>query len=148
MRKMVLLPEPEGPTSTTNSWSLTVRLRSCTTSTLPKYLLMCSKRTLAIVHASLFGHYAMVLGIQRHSTDLPEDLDKRDVALSREGWGHASHGGVYTPRLWMNASRSSPAHSSTIFPSATRYTSKASQRTRRPVAGIPMRSPFCVASTT
>src|SRR6266567_2112086 len=48
-------------------------------------------------------------------------------------WGHASHGGVYTPRLWMNASRSSPAHSSTIFPSATRYTSKASQRSRRPV---------------
>src|SRR5438309_4184336 len=52
MRKTVLLPEPEGPTSTTNSWSLTVRLISCTTSTLPKYLLMCSKRTLAIVDYS------------------------------------------------------------------------------------------------
>src|SRR5260370_24567529 len=52
MRKIVLLPEPEGPTSTTNSWSLTVRLISCTTSTLPKYLLMCSKRTLAIAHHS------------------------------------------------------------------------------------------------
>src|SRR3989442_4039591 len=52
MRKIVLLPDPEGPTSTTNAWPLTVRLISCTTSTLPKYLLICSKRTLAIAHHS------------------------------------------------------------------------------------------------
>src|SRR5262245_35936012 len=41
---------------------------------------------------------------------------------------------------------SSPAHSSTILPSTTRYRSGASQRTRRPVAQTPRRLPVWIAS--
>src|SRR5258708_33603747 len=48
MRRQVLLPQPEGPTRTRNSLSLTSRLMSCTTSTLPKRLYTCSNRTRAI----------------------------------------------------------------------------------------------------
>src|SRR5713226_524066 len=48
MRRQVLLPQPEGPTRTRNSLSLTSRLMSWTTSTLPKRLNTCSNRTRAI----------------------------------------------------------------------------------------------------
>jgi len=48
IRKSVVLPQPEGPTSTTNSPSLIVTLTPCTTSTRPKDFLTSFSSTEAM----------------------------------------------------------------------------------------------------
>src|SRR5437773_11665854 len=48
MRRMVDLPQPDGPRNTTNSWSATSRLKSGTTSTLPYDLLRFTQQICAM----------------------------------------------------------------------------------------------------
>jgi len=48
IRSIVDLPQPDGPTSTTNSSSAISRLSPCTTSTAPKRLTTSRIETLAI----------------------------------------------------------------------------------------------------
>src|SRR5438067_13811631 len=49
MRNVVVLPQPDGPTSVTNSRSAISMLRSCTAVTGPNLLTTCSSTTLATV---------------------------------------------------------------------------------------------------
>src|SRR5215510_15039398 len=48
IRSVVDFPQPDGPTSVRNSWSLMVRFRSSTATLPPNSLVMPSKRTSAI----------------------------------------------------------------------------------------------------
>jgi hypothetical protein len=49
MRSVVDLPQPDGPTSTTNSWSAMCRLKSLTATTAPKVL----RRLVSVISAML-----------------------------------------------------------------------------------------------
>ncbi len=49
IRRLVVLPQPDGPTRTMNSPSWISRLRSSTAMTSPYFLVTCSKVTVAIV---------------------------------------------------------------------------------------------------
>ena len=48
IRSAVVLPQPDGPSSTRNSAGATVRLSSCSTVTAPKDLLIASSSTVMI----------------------------------------------------------------------------------------------------
>ena len=52
MRSSVVLPQPEGPSSTTNSWSRTSRLTDLSASTWPNTLRTPSARMPLMAHSS------------------------------------------------------------------------------------------------
>src|SRR6266571_2673270 len=56
MRRIVDLPQPDGPRNTTNSWSATSRLKSGMTSTLPYDLLRFTQLICAMASMLLIGN--------------------------------------------------------------------------------------------
>src|SRR6476661_2731470 len=56
IRRLVVLPQPDGPTRTMNSPSLMARLRSSTATTSPYFLVTCSNVTVAMLHLTPPGH--------------------------------------------------------------------------------------------
>src|SRR5438046_8195421 len=90
-RKVVVLPQPDGPRNTMNSWSSTLRSRSRTATTSPKRLVIFSTLTLAIrLLQDLAAHRAEGHAAQQVISDQEgKDEDRHDE--------HGRHGGDDTP---------------------------------------------------
>src|SRR6516162_5467138 len=75
MRSAVVLPQPDGPTSTTNSPSCTSRLRSETARWPSPYVLLTSSNVMAAMASSLFLHRARG---RVHDPALEDEEENRD----------------------------------------------------------------------
>src|SRR5688572_26680957 len=102
MRRIVDLPEPEPPTSTTSSPSVTSRLKSSTTATSPNRLETCSKETDGILSfGSGAGHALDEVPLEERVRDHDGDDENH-----RRGERHAERSRAaaeceYGEQLWQ-----------------------------------------------